>query len=304
MTAPTGTASYAPQDTLAVAWNTNAAVGGGEFAIWVTHTSGWYVGKIVPAHGASANYTSNVTLNVPLGTGYSVVVGYRPTAGSGAWTVFGTSSGTFDVAGLVLTVTAPSGTGTHAVGDSLAVAWNTNAPVGTGEFAVWVTSSTGWYVGQLVPANGASPNYTANVTLNVPAGTGYSVTVGYRPTAGVGAWTVFGTSSGSFDVTGFSINVTAPTGTGTHAAGSSLAVSWTAGSIVSTGEFAIWITNSTGWYIGQLVPANGASPDYTANVTLNVPVGTGYSVTVGYRPIAGVGAWTIFGVSPGTFNVN
>jgi len=39
-------------------------------------------------------------------------------------------------------------------------------------------------------------------------------------------------------------------------------------------------------------------------VTLSVPLGSTYSIWVGYRPTAGVGAFTTFGQSSGTFTVN
>ena len=51
----------------------------------------------MPANGASASYTFNLPLNVPVGTGYSTVVMYRSTAGFGAWTTGAYSPGTFSV---------------------------------------------------------------------------------------------------------------------------------------------------------------------------------------------------------------
>ena len=59
----------------------------GEFGVWaVSSTGDWYGGDLVAGHGGSANYSHDLALNVPTGTGYSTVVMYRPTAGSGAWT--------------------------------------------------------------------------------------------------------------------------------------------------------------------------------------------------------------------------
>ena len=137
---------------------------------------------------------------MPLGSGYSIRVGYRPTAGSGAWTIMGASSGTFTVtAPGFTTITVPAVTGSYAQNFSLAVSWTTNAPVSSGQFAVWAVSPGGWYIGKLVASNGTS-SYSTNVTLNVPLGSGYSIRVGYRPTAGSGAWTIMGASSGTFTV--------------------------------------------------------------------------------------------------------
>ena len=88
LTAPTGTSgSYQAGTPVAVAWTSDAAVTDGEFGVWaVSSTGGWYGGDLVAAHGGSANYSYDLTLDVPIGTGYSTVVMYRPVAGSGAWT--------------------------------------------------------------------------------------------------------------------------------------------------------------------------------------------------------------------------
>ena len=98
-------------------------------------------------------------------------------------------------------VTAPTGTSTYVQGSAVTVSWSANFPVASGEFGVWAVSSTGsWYVGDLVPANGASANYTHNLALSVPIGTCYSTEVMYRPTAGSGAWVTGASSSGTFTV--------------------------------------------------------------------------------------------------------
>ena len=118
--------------------------------------SGWYIGKIVPTNG-DHSYATNVTLDVPVGSGYSIWVGYRPTAGSGAWTVFGQSSGTFTVTP-PLVITVPSITGTYAQSSSLPVSWTTSAALlAGGEFAVWAESASGWYIGKIVPTERRPP---------------------------------------------------------------------------------------------------------------------------------------------------
>ena len=74
VTAPTGSAGYNAGDSLPVAWNTNGLVTKGQFSIWVVSPSNsWYGGKIVASSPTSADYSDNVTLNVPTGTGYGVV---------------------------------------------------------------------------------------------------------------------------------------------------------------------------------------------------------------------------------------
>jgi IPT/TIG domain len=96
VTLPAITGSYAQNASLPVSWTTNQAVSSGEFAVWAQSASGWYIGKIV-AKNATTSYSTSVTLAVPLGSGYRVRVGYRPTAGSGSWTVLGLSGGSFTV---------------------------------------------------------------------------------------------------------------------------------------------------------------------------------------------------------------
>ena len=102
---------------------------------------------------------------------YWIKVGYRATVGSGAFTVFGQSGGTFEVAAPALTVTLPSITGLYAQNSSLPVTWTTSVPVGAGEFAVWVQNGTTWdmYIGQVVPNNGTA-SYATSVTLRRAVG--------------------------------------------------------------------------------------------------------------------------------------
>ena len=50
----------------------------------------------MPQNGTAA-YGASVTLNVPRGGPYAIVVGWRPTVGSGAWVSTAASPGTFTV---------------------------------------------------------------------------------------------------------------------------------------------------------------------------------------------------------------
>ena len=55
----------------------------GEYGVWAEASNGnWYGGDLV---AASAPHSHDLTLAVPVGTGYRIAVMYRPTAGSGAW---------------------------------------------------------------------------------------------------------------------------------------------------------------------------------------------------------------------------
>ena len=164
MTAPPSGGSYAQQDGLPVSWTTGAAVSSGEFAVWADSGSGWYIGKLVPNNGTAA-YSTSVTLDVPVGSSYRIVVGYRPTVGNGAFTAFACNPGPFAVTAGVpaLTITVPTITGTYiAPNASLPVSWTTSAAVGAGEFAVWADSGSGWYIGKLVPNNGTAPTPPAS----------------------------------------------------------------------------------------------------------------------------------------------
>ena len=195
----------------------------------------------------------------------------------------------------------------------MTVSWSANFPVASGEFGIWAVSAQGaggWFVGDTVPANGASANYTHNICRSTcPVNTGYSITIYYRTTAGSGPWLSGALGPGTFDVTAGSvapISITAPTGTGTYVGRSYVTVSWSANFPVASGEFGIWAVTARGaggWFMGDTVPANGASANYTHNLPLNVPVDTGYSITIYYRTTAGSGPWLSGALGPGTFDV-
>jgi hypothetical protein len=103
--------------------------------------------------------------------------------------------------------------------------------------------------------------------------------------------------------TAISLTVTAPWGTGTYSAWSSLTVSWTTSSAVSSGEFGVWARSSAGgWYLGKSVAVSGGA-SYSTTLTLSVPPDSGYRAIVAYRPTAGSGAWGSWGTSPGSFTV-
>ena len=307
ISAPTGSGSYAAGSSLTVSWTSSPAPPSGEFAVWARSAAGgWYIGDLVAA-SASTSYSRAITLNVPAGTGYQAIVSWRPTAGSGAWLAFATQTGSFAVTAALptLTISAPTGSGSYAAGSSLTVSWTSSPAPPSGEFAVWARSAAGgWYIGDLVAAS-ASTSYSRAITLNVPAGTGYQAIVSWRPTAGSGAWLAFATQTGSFAVTAAlpTLTISAPTGSGSYAAGSSLTVSWTSSPAPPSGEFAVWARSAAGgWYIGDLVAAS-ASTSYSRAITLNVPAGTGYQAIVSWRPTAGSGAWLAFATQTGSFAV-
>jgi hypothetical protein len=137
-------------------------------------------------------------VSVPAAVGYKAYVAWRPIVGSGSWTA-SAQSAAFTVTTPALAITVPSITGSHAQSSSLPVTWTTKQVVVSAEFAVWAVSPNGWYIGKIVARN-ATTSYATSITLAVPKAGGYQIRVGYRPTAGSGAWSTYGLSGGSFTV--------------------------------------------------------------------------------------------------------
>ena len=303
ITSPTGPGTYTSGSTMTVNWTSDQSLSGGEFGVWVrSATEDWYIGQLVPATG---DFTKTITLGLPAGSGYQVILAYRPTAGSGSWGSWTTSWWSFTVtSGLpYLTITSPTGPGTYTSGSTMTVNWTSDQSLSGGEFGVWVRSATeDWYIGQLVPATG---DFTKTITLGLPAGSGYQVILAYRPTAGSGSWGSWTTSWWSFTVTAGLpyLTITSPTGPGTYTSGSTMTVNWTSDQSLSGGQFCAWVRSGSGtWYIGQLVPASEGT-DFTTDLVLNVPTGTGYQVIVAYRPTVGSGSWGSFVTSWWSFAV-
>ena len=98
------------------------------------------------------------------------------------------------------------------------------------------------------------------------------------------------------------ITVTSPAGSATVPRGGRLTATWNTDRVVPGGEFGMWVGSAAGWYLGKVVPRN-ATTSYETSATLNVPAGGPYTVRVGYRPIAGSGAWGCYAYSPGTVTV-
>ena len=147
VTAPVGTTSYNAGDSLPVTWNTDRLVTSGSFTVWlVSSSNSWTLADTVTANPASTSYSDNVTLNLPTGSGYSVYVFYRALP-TDPWVDYGQAPGTFSVtAAPVISVTAPVGSTSYFVGDTLPVTWNTDRLVTSGEFTIWlVSSSNSWY---------------------------------------------------------------------------------------------------------------------------------------------------------------
>jgi len=86
--------------------------------------------------------------------------------------------------GINIDPTAPTGTTTHVVGSLLTVSWTTSSAVSTGTFTLWAADGRGgWFIGKQVAASGAA-SYSTTITLDVHAGSGYTVWIGYWPPEG------------------------------------------------------------------------------------------------------------------------
>ncbi len=97
ITAPSGSGTYSSGSSLTVGWTSDQNLSSGEFGVWVRSASGsWYIGQLVPATGGTS-FSQTITLSLPAGSGYQVIVGYRATSGSGTWGSFATSWGSFNI---------------------------------------------------------------------------------------------------------------------------------------------------------------------------------------------------------------
>jgi hypothetical protein len=295
-----------------VNWSSDQDLSTGQFAVWARSTEGnWYVGQLVAATGGTGFTTDLPLTGVPPGW-YQVIVAYRPTVGSGAWVSWATSYGfvfSVDAAPTpALTITAPTGLGEYAPGDTFTATWTSDPSLTTGQFAVWVRSpGNDWYwMAPLVPATGAA-SYSSTVDLTgVPAGLGYQVIVAYEAIANTSLWVSWATSPGVFsvDMPAPVLTVTEPIG-GSYAQAGNVTATWNADTALAAGgEFGAWVRSSTGdWYATTLVPTDGGA-DYTTMLPLtSVPAVPGNEVIVGYRPVAGSGAFMSWATSSGSFTV-
>jgi len=317
ITAPTGLGSYASGDSFTLGWSADVDLDTGQFGIWARSVAGtWHIGQLVtPGAGDDVlTYQATVSLSgVPTGW-YQMIVGYRPTVGSGSWTSFATSYGFVFSVGAPVTptvnITVPAGQNSYLSSQSFTASWTASPSVTTGQFAVWVRSpDNDWYwMSPLVAANG-SASYSAPVNLaGVDPGLGYQVIVAYEPVANTSQWATWATSPGVFsvDATAPTITITQPSGTGSYNDTQSVVANWTTNQTLSGGQFGIWVhSGSDGWYVTTLISAIGtAGTVYSATLPLStVPDGAGNQVVVAYRPVVGTGAFMSWATSPGSFTV-
>jgi len=320
-TSPSGLARLdSDEDTLTVGWSSDIDLDVGEFGIWARSSAGaWQSLGILetnPADDMLTYQAVGVSLaGVPAGW-YQVIIGYRPTLGSGSWTAFATSYGyafsVDDAPEPELQITAPVGQQELTSTDTFTATWTADPSVTTGQFAVWVRSpGNDWYwMSPVVPATGAT-SYSAPVDLSgVNPGLGYQVIVAYEPIAYTGFWMSWATSPGVFAVDEVTpvITVSSPQGIESYETADSVTASWTTDQDLTGGEFGVWVRSADGmgWYVTTLVGATGITGTvYNALLPLaTLPDGLGYQVIVAYRPVVDAGAWMSWSTSPGNFSVN
>lgn len=87
ITKPTAASKWPSGSAQSVAWTMNPAVSTGEFQVSLVSAAGhWYVNKQVLPKAGKTSYSTTVTASVPAGS-YKAYVYWRPTVGSGSWTV-------------------------------------------------------------------------------------------------------------------------------------------------------------------------------------------------------------------------
>ncbi len=315
VTAPNGGEPYDRGDPIDVTWSANAAVAKGQFGVWLVDSHNtWYIGRIVDAHGSSADYATtfagSLTAKLPPDA-YRVVVYYRASSTS-AWSVYDWSDATFAIVSLSsLTVTAPNGGEPYDRGDPVDVTWSANAAVAKGQFGVWlVDSHNTWYIGRIVDAHGSSADYATTFagsqTAKLPPDA-YRVIVYYRASS-TSAWSVYDWSDATFAIVSLSsLTVTAPNGGEPYDRGDPVDVTWSANAAVAKGQFGVWLVDSHNtWYIGRIVDAHGSSADYATTFagsqTAKLPPDA-YRVVVYYRA-SSTSAWSVYDWSDASFVIN
>jgi len=199
VTAPTGTGSYAQGSLLTVRWKTIKWVDYGEFGVGVrSPAGGWNIGLRVPA-GHYADFVVSLELDVPVRSGYQVMVAWRPVRESGSWGAFATSPGSFAVTarsaakaitafsfqGLTPPVTGVIDEAAHTIALTVPLATDRHALVAT-----FTTSGASVTVGGTPQVSGTTANdFSSPVTYRVTATDGstqdytVAVTVPVAPVA-------------------------------------------------------------------------------------------------------------------------
>ena len=199
VTAPTA-ASHCRGSSQTVSWTLTSALSGGEFRVWLVSAGGtWYVSRQVLPVAGRLSYSTTFAAGVPGGNGYRAAVYWRPTVGTGGYLVTAKSPPFLVTA---VDITSPTASSRWAVNSTQAVSWTITPAATGGQFYVALVSTRGtWYINRYVPGVIDQSSYSTTFTLTgVPAGTGYTARVYWRPVAGSGAW-VLSPRSAAFTVT-------------------------------------------------------------------------------------------------------
>ena len=316
VTSPNGSESWVFGSTHDLTWDISSPVSTGAFNMWIIDGDGNWLdtgGATVLAEAGKTQYSASWSVNVPVRSGYKLTVYYRPDANVwGGWTANDISDSDFAVTSRStssLTVTSPNGTESWANGSTQNLTWEISSPVSTGAFNMWLVDGGGNWLTTVgtVLAEAGKTQYSASWYVNVPVRSDYKLTVYYRPDANVwGGWTANDLSDSDFAVT-ISLTVTSPNGSESWAPGSTHDLTWEISSPVSTGAFNMWLIDGDGNWLdtgGATVLAEAGKTQYSASWSVNVPVRSGYKLTVYYRPDANVwGGWTASDISDNDFAV-
>ncbi len=148
VTAPNGGESWAPSSQHVLSWSLNTPAATGGFQLWVVNSANtyYYVGSMAAAPTVT-NYNLGWTVNVPVANDYRLAVYYQPDVTAWNFTLSDMSDAAFAVGATatVVTVTAPNGGESWALGTPQNLTWSVNTPVLTGDFQLWVFDSTNTY---------------------------------------------------------------------------------------------------------------------------------------------------------------
>jgi trimeric autotransporter adhesin len=285
-----------------VTWSITPAVDTGVFEVWAVGDSGsgdWYDLGTVDAHGSSADYSLDWTPNVPTGS-YQICIAYGPDADN--WTAVAWPDETFTVSGgITMTTPTPGQATSWLAGSTQTVSWTTDWAPSQGEFCVWlIDGNGGWWIEKHVPVSSVpgTTSYSTNLTVSVPASSGYKVAIYYRPNTAVWSWPVTYKSSADIIVSGcgpITLNAPDTSQAVSWTAGANQTVTWTVASpIPNQGEFCVWLIDSSGgWWVEKHVPLSaGVNGTYTTTLPVSAPVGSGYKLAIYYRPDTSVWSWS------------
>ena len=228
-------------------WHLNTAVSSGEFYAWVVDGSGhWYdAAQSVAAVAGQTDYSTNWTVNAPVGSNYSLEVYYRATTGAGSWLASGTSAAGFSIS-QGMAITSPNGGESIAYGQKATMSWIFGSNATTGSFDVYVWSPTKGTVklnSSPIAVDSSKTSYSFDWTVTQALSSDYKVRVWYRDAGGNVA--LADDSDATFAIAAPQPTVTAPNGGEQLPSGSPTSVTWTVPKALSVGSFDLQAVSPT-----------------------------------------------------------